>query len=494
MNKQYIDIPIYTTYDNISSKNFSLSATQYKTFYIKNKNTITVQDFLSRNLERNDLGSEVGSDAYVESSNYFFIKTKALQSETYLLDNSKDAIQNITPMSYINTQLKKGDLLISKDSNVGEIAILDRDYPNTMLCSGIYKLPVNSKKYYLLAFIKNQIFRQQIDFLVPRGSTIRHGKTKFLECLIPLPTKNEANTVKYVEILTEAIVNKERKIIEKYNLCSEMIVNELKNNQKENSFKYSLPNINEIIKNERMDTKLYSNEYKQAVFLIENYLNGYFTIPIKKIHGGNTPKKRILSEEGDLDYFWVTPTIFSNHGLLTTKNSINCETVNIKKNSLLIVNRTSKGGEGKYVGMSYFYNINELGKGQYNQGIYGISDFSDEELYYFNALINSTIYRTIFSKLAMGSKMKEIKQKQLSQLKFPNFPQKIKNTIVGLYCNKSVEYDISKCTLESFLEYDNSFNSVAGIYELDKSKKYLQYKLEQAIAHIADNEVIETYF
>ncbi len=368
MGKQYINIPQYATFNDIKSKNFSLSATQYKSFFIKNKNVVTVRDFLNRDLVRSDLGSEVGSDAYVEKSNYAFIKTKALQAETYLLDINKESVQNIAPISFIDSNLKKGDLLISKDSNVGEIVILDKDYPNTMLCGGIYKLPVTDKKYYLLAFIKNEIFRQQIDFLVPRGSTIRHGKTKFLECKIPLPTKNQDITIKYIELIMKAIINKEKKIAEKYSMCSDLIMNELKHNQKKRVFKYSLPNINEIINSERMDTKIYSKEYKQSIFYVENYSNGCFTIPIKKIHGGSTPKKRIISEDSELDYFWVTPTIFSNYGLLTTKNSINCTTINILKNTLLIVNRTSKGGEGKYVGMSYFYDVDKLGKGQHNQG------------------------------------------------------------------------------------------------------------------------------
>lgn len=32
MAKQYIDIPQYTTYKEITSKDYSFSATQYKTF------------------------------------------------------------------------------------------------------------------------------------------------------------------------------------------------------------------------------------------------------------------------------------------------------------------------------------------------------------------------------------------------------------------------------------------------------------------------------
>ena len=77
--------------------------------------------------------------------------------------------------------LKKGDLIISKDSNIGEIIILDKDYPDIMLSGALYKLPVKEEfKYYLLAFVKHDIFREQLDFMVPSGATIRHAKTMFL--------------------------------------------------------------------------------------------------------------------------------------------------------------------------------------------------------------------------------------------------------------------------------------------------------------------------
>ena len=84
-----------------------------------------------------------------------------------------------------------------------------------MLCGGIYKLPVKVYKYYLLAFIKSDVFRQQIDFLVPKGSTIRHGKTKFLDCMIPMPNYNAEETIKYVEVLMQAIIDKEVEIKKK---------------------------------------------------------------------------------------------------------------------------------------------------------------------------------------------------------------------------------------------------------------------------------------
>lgn len=60
--------------------------------------------------------------------------------------------------------------------------------------------------------------------------------------------------------------------------------------------------------------------------------------------------------------------------------------------------------------------------------------------------------------------------------------------------NPQAVYNASKCTLDSFLEYDRVFNTNAGIYELDKSMKYLQEKLEQAIACIANDVAVDISF
>lgn len=285
MKQKYIETPIFTTINDIFERNFTLSATQYKSLQIKNKNVHSLKHFLSRELQRNDLGNEVGSECYVEESSYYFIKTKALQEESYLLDITKDSFQPISPQNFKDMDLKAGDLLISKDSNVGEIVILDKDYPNTMLCGGIYKLPVTKNKYYLLAFIKSNFFRQQIDFLVPRGSTIRHGKTKFLDCLIPLPNKNPDKTIKYVELLMQAIVNKEIAIKNKHELILNEIQKELEAHQSAQKFKYNLPSISEIMSLDRMDSSLYSKDFRKKEFLITNYKYGFQTLTDRGYRG-----------------------------------------------------------------------------------------------------------------------------------------------------------------------------------------------------------------
>jgi type I restriction enzyme S subunit len=75
-------------------------------------------------------------------------------------------------------EFKQGDLLISKDSNIGEIVILDKDYPKYAF-RAIYKLPVNRKEILFISFIKHSIFCMTMDFMVPKGATIRHSKLCF---------------------------------------------------------------------------------------------------------------------------------------------------------------------------------------------------------------------------------------------------------------------------------------------------------------------------
>ena len=499
MSKQYIDIPLYTTFNDISSKNFSLSATQYKSFCIKNQNVLTVRDFLSRDLERKDLGSEVGSEAYVDESNYFFVKTKALQAETYLLDINKESLQNITPMSFINSDLKKGDLLISKDSNVGEIAILDKDYPNTMLCGGIYKLPISDKKYYLLAFIKNDIFRQQIDFLVPRGSTIRHGKTKFLECQIPMPNKNASNTIKYVELLMQAILNKEIEIKNKHTLILQTISDELSTNQKDNQFKFQMPTLSEILSVDRLDSNRYCEEYKKFRFLVSNYKNGYSCLEdygYKAKRGQNLQVSAIgKSVYSDVYYEGFYDLILSQNlskeGRVLKKKYLGNE----NKLSVLQQGDIVFSARGQCLGRSFVVleqqdrqitNIDSM-------VFYGSPDI--RKSCFIHLMLDLYRSNDFIKKIGInGSGAESVTKYQLQDIPFPNFPAKKEEAIVRLYHNPKVSYDASESSLENFLEYDTDFNANAGIYELDKSMKYLQSKLEQAIVCIANDEDVDISF
>ena len=78
--------------------------------------------------------------------------------------------------------------------------------------------------------------------------------------------------------------------------------------------------------------------------------------------------------------------------------------------------------------------------------------------------------------------------------KIPNFPKNKEEEIAKIYHNPLAEYNSAKCDLNNFLEYDNKFNQEAGIYELDKSMKYLQEKLDKAIDDIANDRPVDVSF
>lgn len=78
--------------------------------------------------------------------------------------------------------------------------------------------------------------------------------------------------------------------------------------------------------------------------------------------------------------------------------------------------------------------------------------------------------------------------------KIPDFPEDKKADIVKLYYNPCAVYNTCNCSLDDFLSYDSEFNVTAGIHELDKSKRYLEEKLQQAIENIVNDVKVEITF
>lgn len=499
----YINIPKFTNINDIAKNNYSLSATQYKTLCIKNKNIKKLSELIERPLTRTDLGVEIGSNAYIDSSSYFFLKTKGLQKESYLIDENKESVQPMIPNNFVQMNLQKDDIIISKDSNVGEIIILDKDYPNYMLSSALYKLPIAKNKLYILAFIKSDLFREQIDFLVPRGATIRHGKTKFLDCYIPFPNTSEEeknnNVIRYVELLMRAIINKEIEIKNKYNVIQNNIQDELKSNQLSNNFKYKYPSINEIISLNRMDSCLYTKDFKEKQYLIDNYSNGSKTVKELGFDfvRGNNLAVSVIGKSIYSDKYYngfntlILPKNITKYGTLNKLQYLG------NKSKLLYLKQGAIifGAEGNEKGRSYIMIEDKKNV---------ITNFHGLSLYNKNNNLQKSIFIKLFldyfraqgliDSFAVGGNGGSLSIKYWDNLKFPNFPDSVEKSITNLYHNSSAIYNSSSCTLDNFLAYDNQFNKDAGIYELDKSLKYLQDKLKKVIEDITNDVEINIEF
>lgn len=496
---EYIHTPNTINLQDVVKENYTLSSSQFMKLIMPNGNYKLVRDFLSRPLNRKDLGVEVGSMNYTEESPRYFIRTKALQEHTFLLDINKESVLPIKPSEFIQMNLKSGDLLISKDSNIGEIAILDKDYPGYMLSGAIYRLPVkNEWRYYLISFIKHPVFREQLDFMVPKGATIRHAKTKFLDCIIPLPNKNERDVVKYVSILTKAIIEKESTIRHRHENIKRLIEEELLENQKSNLFKYSFPTYNDITEYNRIDTNIYCENFKKEIFCIHNYKEGCQNVEqmgFKLSRGQNLQITNIgesiyAKKKYNNFYTLVLPKFLSKFGTINEVQYLG------NKNTLKTLNKGDLifGAEGFEKGRSIVI-IEEQANAITN--IHGITFQQDvhdlNKAIYVKCFLDYLREKGLIDKFAVGGNGGSLAQKYWHYIPFPIFPHKKQTAITSLYHNP-IEYDVEKFTLDNFSELDTQFNKTAGIYELDKTAKVLKSILNKTIDDIINDRTINSYF
>lgn len=483
-------------YKTISGSNYSLSAAQYRGFSIKNANRKKVRDFMSRPLTSNDLGEEVGSLNYLDESPKKFLKTKALQPHSFIPDLTSEAVENIRPSCFVDERLCAGDVIISKDSNIGESAILDRDYPDTMLSGALYKLPVGADKYYLFAFLKHQLFREQLDYMTPKGSVIRHCKTLFLDCEIPMPNRDAQQTIAYVGRIVKSIVQKERLIVERYNTILKAIDAELNDHQKNEEFFYSPLTYAEAKEMGRLDAKPYCESFKRIMFKIRNYQGGYETISelgFSLSRGQNLQ----ISSIGDSVYseayhpgFYtlMLPKFLSKYGT--------CEKVeylgNPKPLKTLKPGDLIFGAEGFEKGRSIVV-VEPNSKTITN--IHGITikhpaggDLADAV--FVKCFLDYLRNQGMIDMLAVGGNGGSLSQKYWSIIPFPNFQSNKKKAISRLYYKQDSELDYASLTDDNFESVNEAFDKTAGICNLDKAVKHFKSRLNAAIEQIANDEVV----
>lgn len=475
-----------TSYNAIKGNHFVLSSSLHNdTIDVANQNLVPLHKLMSHNLSRSDLGKEVGSKNYVTGSDFHFIKTKALQADSFIPTFDTESTESITPQSFIDYKLKEGDVLLSKDSNIGEIVILDKDYPNYMPSGALYKLPLNRYyKHYALAFIKHSYFREQLDRLVPKGATLRHAGTRFLDCFIPFPEKREMETINHITYITKTIINIEIEIRNRHKIISDLIETEIVDNQNQSrKYQFFYPSYRDLVNGKRIDTGIYSTEFRKIEFLLRNYKHGSFYIDTHRMRSGNTPRIREISNYEQSDLRWITPSNCSDWGYIDRNESIQFQgNNNLNNDAVLLINRTSRGGKGEYVGIGTFYDYGLYGKGHHNQGIYRISGYDKKLLIFITCFMNTALMRRYCSFLCVGSKMKEIKANQFLSIPIPIFEPDKLNIIYNLFYTDNFNRSI-----DSLL---NMNLKKVGLLHLNIAKETLNKHLSSLLDNIINNHCI----
>lgn len=485
---------VKVSFKDIGRNNHSFSASLYQeedtnySFYQK------LSDFVINHQK----GKEPGSNFYCNNKKYRFIRTSNIEDNSYLF--KEDLCTGISEKAFKNYELKKEQILIVKDASVGKVAMLDKNYTNYMICGGIHALTCKIP-YYVFAILQHPHFRKNFEKNIPKGSVFTHASDKYLDFDIPLPINNDKKIIKYVENLMESILSKESLIKDKISEINDLISNELNFKGFDEVEKQTYPQINEIIKSKKLYAGFYSKKTKFIKNCITSYKGGYFYINQKNIKSGFTPSKNKRNGPVDntlLKYKWITTSNVNELGIINKLSSVDFEYKknNIKTNTCLIINRTSKkveGESGKFVAISTFYDYSLYGEGQHNQGMYRLENIEDEDLIMIVNLFNHPIYREYFGEISLGSKMKEVKIEDLINVPLPNFNRNIKNKIKNLYYSKTI-YESKNLNNENFLNYDNKWSKKAGIYDLQINLQKEKILLNEVVNKIyKGNEIKISY-
>lgn len=481
---QYAKVPKTISYnDLLNHQNKSLSPNDHTSIKV-NINYKYLDEFISFST----MGKEVGAFNYMETSKLKFIRTKCLQENSILI-NEEEAI-GVNPLSFRQFNLSENDILLVKDSNVGEVCYLDEDLPNYAISGGVVKINLNDKldKFYIVGIMKSSFFKEQIDLMTPKGATIRHSKDSYKYTKIPIPANN---IIQKISILTQSLIKKERELRDKFQEINSNIENELRNNQKKTKFSHKMLTYKDLVKYNRFDTGLYTEEFKEIEHLVHNYKNGSDTITnlgFYSIRGQNLAVsvigKSIYADNYKSNFYQLyLPTHITQYGtvnkIIYFGNSKNL--ISIKNEDIIF------GAEGFEKGRSHIL-INKNGKLTTNY--HGTIIRHDNENIYKKIFIKCMLdwfrEKNIIDAYSVGGNGGSFSTKYWKVLHFPLFNDDKQKKITKLYYNPSDDSlnHISNFDIKKFNDIDLEVTKNSGILDLDLQIKTIKEIINSEIKNM----------
>jgi restriction endonuclease S subunit len=475
----YITKPNKLRISQIRANEFALSPFNYRKVISQNTNVKLVSELLLSN----DKGFEPGSKNYINFSNNFFIRISELSDEYYTFDIS-DATNKIIPPKTKQEKVSKYDLLYQTASNVGNVGFYigsEEAYFN----SHLRKIDLKDK-FYCAVLLKSNFGRQQVDVLGSIKGVDNFREEYLLNTAIPYPTKknnpNPNDIIKYVSLLMQSIIDKEENLKNKNEIIDKLILEELKNNQSADKFKFAFPKISEIKKEYRTDTILYTDKYKRLEYLVTNYKNGFFNIPETSIRPGKTPEDYFYTNyKAENTFEWVTPKNLSQRRLIF-KTYIHTKQNTVTKKYSLIFSGI------RYVGNCFFVeNDEEPIYCNQNTLVINYSNKIEEQLYilcYFSSQIGKKLQlmQRVFGIVPI------LYSKDFAKIPIPKIPIEIQKAISKEYYNS---IDPNKgLTLENYIDKEKARNLKLGIFQLNTEILELKEKLAMLVDKIVNEKPI----
>lgn len=459
-------IPEQIRISKIIGNNRNLSPTNYKIIGIRSNKKVKIASLLKPSAFIR--GTEPGSSAYLRnfSSKVKFVRNSCVDKLNFLVQTQKTVFLNEKLISFRNNQLlRNGDLVISTDANIGDCAIfLSDDSEDYLVSSGMVKLNLKKEtnKYYLFAMLRDSYFNIQLDTLTPRGSTIRHSGSNFLQCEIPYPQENQLWVINVIETLMKNIIYAEKRAQEILLEIFEIYDSELSNVKIEPK----VIGVSNLLTNKRVDAGFYSEEVQNFFQKVEKYSDGSKTLCDLgyKTQRGPSLQKRDLGRSIKTKYYkagyslLVYPSDISDNGFIDKSVFLGAagKVWFLEKNDILF------SAEGN-VGKTFTVCDESL---RFTTNIHGIiiTPINNKEADITNAIFIGTFLnymkrKGVMDKLSVGGQGGSFAVQYWDILRFPNLSRNILNRIKELY--------FSEKSITPF-DFNEQKTKTMGIYEVNK--------------------------
>ncbi len=147
-----------------------------------------------KNISTFKKGVEIGSENYITSGKYLFLRVSNL-GKFEIERNPSDVFLReylAKDLQMKGYTVKEGDLLVSKDGTIGLVTVI-RDFRDFIWSSGIVRVRITGKldPYYLKLFMDTPLFRLQLE-RNSIGTVIKHASLDTIgDALIALPDERE---------------------------------------------------------------------------------------------------------------------------------------------------------------------------------------------------------------------------------------------------------------------------------------------------------------
>jgi len=480
------------TSEMLAEKN-SWSPSMYQGETVLTKSYKVLNEFLDQDNPYNK-GYEPGSKAYLSkgyNSKYRFVRTKGITEEFYHIYLKGESILSLNPNYLGETTLQTGDVLLSKDSNIGQVAVVpDGDWSNTYFSGGIVKLNIVVNKEYLLGYMKTKGFIKQIEGNTPKGATIRHAGTRWLKAKIPFPNqKEESKIIESISTLVKLVSHAELCIISKSEKIKTLVDYELKNNQKSDKQISSGIDFQKVKDSGRFDAAFHSIKCRSLLYLADNYIHGSTTFDAIgfNVIPGPTLEIKIIKKRIDSNtylpgyYNLFLPRNISEYGTMIRKPFLGtpAELPYLEYGDVLVGEAGFKKGRSTiYTGKEKFATTNAHGL------IIRRNKHDIEESCYVRSILDWYRSTGLFDLIAVGGSGGHLSPSYFPLLKLPKFKKSFKRKLHKLYYfepDKFPKYTVKDEWTNSMFNLHESM----GIFDLHKINQVRKDLLEDVFEKLS---------